>query len=154
MKKNNRLDEMQEQKLLRIEHNGFWLAFWALAAVICIQLIFSGPENVREVAGETVVLFLISLYVVFACIRNGIWDRKLAPNPKTNLVVSLIGGAAAGAVLFLITFKNYHNIYGSAATFVFVFVITFILCYLALCVCVRMYQKKVNELEKEDEDEM
>ena len=27
-KKENQLDEMQELKLLKIEHNGFWLAFW------------------------------------------------------------------------------------------------------------------------------
>lgn len=24
----NNLDEMQEQKLLKIEHNGMWFAFW------------------------------------------------------------------------------------------------------------------------------
>ena len=29
MKKSN-LDEMQEQELLKIEHNGCWLAFWGL----------------------------------------------------------------------------------------------------------------------------
>ena len=33
MKKNN-LDEMQEQELLKIEHNGCWLAFWGLLAVM------------------------------------------------------------------------------------------------------------------------
>ena len=34
MKKKNKLDEMQEQKLLRIEHNGCWFAFWALIAAM------------------------------------------------------------------------------------------------------------------------
>ena len=29
MKKSN-LDEIQEQELLKIEHNGCWLAFWGL----------------------------------------------------------------------------------------------------------------------------
>ena len=37
MKKSN-LDEMQEQKLLKIEHNGFWFAFFGLFAAIMIQL--------------------------------------------------------------------------------------------------------------------
>ena len=32
MKKNSNLDERQEQTLLRIEHNGCWLAFWGLLA--------------------------------------------------------------------------------------------------------------------------
>lgn len=27
----NRLDERQEQKMLQIEHNGCWIAFWGLA---------------------------------------------------------------------------------------------------------------------------
>ena len=30
----NNLDEMQEAKLLQIEHNGFWLAFWGLLATL------------------------------------------------------------------------------------------------------------------------
>lgn len=29
-KMTNKLDEMQEQKLLHIERNGCWFAFWAL----------------------------------------------------------------------------------------------------------------------------
>lgn len=37
MKKNN-LDEMQEQELLKIEHNGCWLAFWGLLAVMAVQM--------------------------------------------------------------------------------------------------------------------
>ena len=33
----NNLDEMQEQKLLHIEHNGCWLAFWALLAAMTAE---------------------------------------------------------------------------------------------------------------------
>ena len=41
MKRTNNLDERQEQVLLRIEHNGCWLAFWGLlAALIAEQFIF------------------------------------------------------------------------------------------------------------------
>ena len=42
MKKNN-LDEMQEQALLKIEHNGCWLAFWGLLAVMAIQMVMGVP---------------------------------------------------------------------------------------------------------------
>ena len=42
-KKKNNLDEMQEQKLLKIEHNGCWLAFWGLFIVLIAQFIFYGP---------------------------------------------------------------------------------------------------------------
>lgn len=34
----NNLDEMQEHKLLKIEHNGCWFAIWSLLAAIFIQL--------------------------------------------------------------------------------------------------------------------
>ena len=39
MKKSN-LDERQEQELLRIERNGFWLAFWLLVGAVLIQNVF------------------------------------------------------------------------------------------------------------------
>ena len=39
-KTESNLDEMQEQKMLKIEHNGYWLGFWGLLAAI---LILSGP---------------------------------------------------------------------------------------------------------------
>ena len=29
----NKLDEMQNQKLLKLEEYGFWIMFWALAVV-------------------------------------------------------------------------------------------------------------------------
>ena len=34
----NNLDEMQEQKLLKIEHNGMWFALWGLIIAIIVQL--------------------------------------------------------------------------------------------------------------------
>ena len=33
----NNLDERQEQILLKIEHNSFWMAFWLLIAAMLIQ---------------------------------------------------------------------------------------------------------------------
>lgn len=36
-KTESQLDEMQEQKLLKIEHTSFWLAFWGLVAAILVQ---------------------------------------------------------------------------------------------------------------------
>ena len=47
----NKLDEMQEQKLLHIEHNGCWFAFWALIVAMFVQMAVFGIENVREIAG-------------------------------------------------------------------------------------------------------
>ncbi len=38
----NRLDERQEQKMLQIEHNGCWIAFWGTAVCQILPEI-SGP---------------------------------------------------------------------------------------------------------------
>ena len=38
-KMKSNLDERQELKLLKIEHNGCWIAFWGLLIVMAIQMI-------------------------------------------------------------------------------------------------------------------
>ena len=92
----NNLDEMQEQELLKIEHNGCWLAFWLLLASMVVQSIFYRTMDFRTLAGEWVVFMVLALYLAFACMRKGIWDRRLGMNARNNLVISLIAGAALG----------------------------------------------------------
>ena len=55
----NKLDEMQEMKLRGIESNGCWFAFWALLAVIMIQLAM-GAE-MKQLAGEGSVVMCLAL---------------------------------------------------------------------------------------------
>ena len=38
----NRLDEMQDQKLLKLEEAGFWILFWVLSLSILVQLLTGG----------------------------------------------------------------------------------------------------------------
>ena len=40
-----KLDEMQEQKLLHIEHRAFWLTYGALLLVIFLELLFGGKAG-------------------------------------------------------------------------------------------------------------
>jgi uncharacterized membrane protein YjjP (DUF1212 family) len=87
MHKNN-LDEMQEQKLLRIEHNGLWLGFWGLLIVIIIQVCIGA--NFKQLIGEWIIFMMLCLYLMICCIKNGIWDRHFKPNIKTNALISLI----------------------------------------------------------------
>ena len=68
MKKSN-LDEMQEQALLKIEHNGCWLAFWGLLAAMALQMVMRVPG--RQMLGEWIVFMALSLYIVIACLRKG-----------------------------------------------------------------------------------
>ena len=54
-----KLDEMQEQKLLKIERNACWLAFWGLAAVLVVQVITIGDNLWNSIAGEWILFMAI-----------------------------------------------------------------------------------------------
>ena len=145
MKKSN-LDEMQEQALLKIEHNGCWLAFWGLLAAMALQMVVRVPG--RQMLGEWIVFMALSLYIVIACLRKGIWDRHLKANRKTNLIVSLLAAVAMG---ILVTLSNpylsepldYVLVAGLTGGF------TFVLCFAALSVCTKLYRNRRNKLDKE-----
>ncbi len=153
MKKNkSNLDEMQEMKLLKIEHNACWLAFWGLVAALVIQsVIYEG--DFRMVAGETFVIFSVSMYLSTATIKNGIWDRKLKPKVGTNLLISAVMGAVVGMIWFLISYRNYHKLMGSVALFVLMFVVIFFLCFVVLSITAGMYQKQKDLMDRQAEQE-
>ena len=153
MKRNN-LDERQEQIMLRIEHNGFWIAFWMLFALMLIQEITSGADF-RIIMGECATLLVISLYMVLACLKNGIWDRKLKANSKTNLLASLAAGVVIGFVNYLALRRFFDDRpMGAVAAGIVIDVIVFVLCMLALTLAMRSYMKRTAALEEEPEDDM
>lgn len=94
----NMLDEMQENKLMKIEDTGFWLAFTGLLAAILIQMLFH--PDVRQVVGELAVFFAMSFYLMVLCLKNGLWSRTPAPTLKGSLLSSTAAALAIG--LFLI----------------------------------------------------
>ena len=145
MKKSN-LDEMQEQALLKIEHNGCWLAFWGLLVVMAVQMVMRVPG--RQMLGEWIVFMALSLYIAIACLRKGIWDRRLKANRKTNLIIRMLAGAAAG---ILITVSNPYL--SEPLDYVLVVCIsggfTFVLCFIALSLSMKLYKKRREKLDQE-----
>lgn len=153
MKKMNiKLDERQEQKLLHIERNGCRLAFWALLASMFIQMGISGIENFRVIAGEWIVFMVLALYLGLSCLKNGIWDRKLSPSPKTNLIISLLSAVIFGFIFAAVSYMNYKAWEGAAATFSVMSIILFIGIFAALSISSAFYKKRVQTLEKEYEE--
>ena len=154
MKKNkNNLDEMQEQKLLNFEKNGFWIAFWGLFLGIYIQLAM-GNGSIEYIGCEAVVLLIISIYLLVNTIRNGIWDRKLKPNLKTNIIISLVAGLAFGVFWFVVSYSNYHALAGSIATFVLMFISVSVTVFAMLSLLVAAYNREKKKLDEQaDEDE-
>ena len=146
MKKSN-VDEMQEQTLLRIEHNGCWLAFWGLLAAMAVQGVMGA--GIRELAGEWIVFMGLCLYLLVSCLRCGIWDRKLKANGKTNLLVSLIAGAAVGVFVAVLLLRYGLEWPDLALIALIPAVCTFVLCFAALTVCMALYKKRREKLDQE-----
>lgn len=153
-KKTTQMDEMQEQKLLKIEHIGCWLAFFGLVIVIIAQALlhFDQANFMERVLGEFVLLFVLGAYLVFACLRQGIWDRKYVPNLKTNCIASAIAGGIAGLVQFTGSYLRYGKLLGSVATFLFVFLFTAALCLSLLSAMAALYRRRIKKLEQEPEE--
>ena len=148
----NNLDERQEQALLKIEHNGCWLAFWGLAAALLIeQIVFAG--DFKAIIGEWIVFMALAIYLAVDCMRKGIWDRRLKANARTNLLVSLIGGAVVCVFVIIFAWTRY----GDFAWFVLVAglisgVVTFALCFATLQLMARSYRKRTAAMEEEPEE--
>lgn len=142
----NNLDERQELKLLKIEHNGCWFAFWGLVVVILAQCVFENLE-VKNIIGEVVILMSLSVYIVVSCLKEGIWDRKLKPDLKTNFFISTIASFVAGIIWFIITYRDYHSLKGSVGVFIITFIMTNAVCILLLIGASKIYKKRVHDLE-------
>ncbi len=143
----NHLDEMQEQTMLRIEHAGVWLCFWALFAALMIQVALGAAFD--QIAGELIVFLTLCVYLVARCVKAGIWDRRLKPNLKTNLLVSLLTGLATGAFGGTVNAVRFGLDAGNAlldgsVTAVF----TFALCFAALSAFAFVCKRRVEKLER------
>ena len=150
MKKNkSNLDEMQEQKLLKIEHNGYWLGFWGLLAAILIQSALD-PGNIRAMVGEFVVFTLMGAYMVLDCMRNGIWDRKLKPNWQTNLKLSLLAGGLFGVYQAVRVYLRLHLLLGAAVTLVISAALIFVLWFGGLQIASALTKRRKQHLEDEE----
>ena len=152
MKKNN-LDERQEQLLLQVEHSGCWLAFWGLLAAIVVQMIAFGFDF-SAIAGEWIVFMVLALYLSCGCMKNGIWDRHLKPNGKTNLLLSLIAALAVGLIIFFSVWGKFPDKpVGSSLSGLIAAAFTFVPCFVTLQLSAKAYRNKQKQLEEEPVEE-
>ena len=149
----NNLDERQEQILLKIEHVGCWLAYWGLLAAILIQeIVYKG--DFRYVLGEWVVFMALCLYVLYGCLKNGIWDRHLRPTAKHNAIASIVAGCVVGLFTAALTTRSFPSdpkitlmIAAAAGAAVFV------LCFAALTVAAAATKRKQKQMEEAPEED-
>lgn len=143
--KRSQLDEMQEQKLCKLESRGFWLLWWGLLAAIIVQSLVG--ETAQPPIGEWVLFMLASLYMLVECIRNGIWDRHIKP----NLCANIIGSAVAGIAVFVYIFLFLKGRYWPGA--LCAGLCSALLCFAALQFTTWLYHLRHNQLEHSEEEE-
>lgn len=149
----NQLDEMQERTMLTIESRGFWLV-WSLLLVVLLGEGLLG-FTMREMAGTWAVFMIGCVYIIIiaACLRAGLWSRRIKNNTGTNVLLSLVGAAAIGVFTFvrMSAFDVPLAIHLACAAIAAGF--TFVLALAALLLCGAAYRKRHEELEKEADKE-
>lgn len=150
--KNSNLDERQEQILLKLEHNTCWIAYWGLLAAMLMQVLLYGFDPAR-LAGEWCVFMVMCVYLLYTCLKNGIWDRRLKPDLKTNIIVSAIAAIVLGIVTAVaICSRIDAEVLDYVLTFGGTTVFTFTLCFIFISITARSYKKKQEKLEAETEE--
>ena len=144
--------------MLRIEHYGMCFTFWALIVVMVVQA-WMGAE-MKQLAGEWLVFMVLCIGMMIACVRKGLWDRRLRPTLKTNLLVSIV--AAAAIAIFMIV-RMWQNVGGDPTEFLTVIAvtslipaaITFVLCFALLTLVGHLTKKREQQIEQSllDEDD-
>ena len=134
--KKNRLDEMREQTMRKIESHGFWLLWGSLLAAWIVQTEFGAAD---KAAGERVVFKIGCIYTGVACLRNGLWERHFSDTPLANAVYSLVAAVAVTLI------SGFSSGYWVGAAFAGVF--AGILCFALLQLCVALVRKRREHLD-------
>lgn len=149
-------DEMMEQKLLKIEHNGMWISFWGLLIAIVVQAIMGVPF--KQMAGEWIVFMVLALYTSIACLRSGIWERKKAPSLRGNLNYSLMFGAGFTVIqaIYLYTMNPYMKSFPVHFFLILLysFIIMTIIIFISLSIASRFYYKRREAIDNIEDKEI
>lgn len=148
----SQLDEMQEQKLRKLESWGFWLTWGALLLSIMIQMLIYKEEAGKYLKGEWIVFMVSNLYMVIGCVRLGIWSRRGIPSFKSLCLISLLAGLVTGIFVAVYNYLIYGDVLTALATVILASLFTFVLCLLVLVVSVSAYKKRRQKLDSEGDE--
>ena len=109
-------------------------------------------DTITAMTGEWIIFMCLCIYMGIACIKNGIWDRRLEANPRTNAVISAIAGVFTGIALGVSNYMQYGFIKSAIWTGVFNLFFVGILCFVALSVVAAIYKKRIQKMEMEEEE--
>ena len=137
------LDEREMQEMYRIEHRGLWAMYTLLCAAVVIQLLFGA--DIVQMAGEVAVIFIVSVGMIIAYARRGIWDADSRPSTRGNALYAAIS-AVGVSVLVLGRGKN-------AAAALATGTVMFALCFALLTLLMRYVQRRQEAQSRELDEE-
>ena len=147
----NQLDEMQEHTMLTIESRGFWLVWSLLLVVLLVEGLLG--FTMREMAGTWAVFMIGCVYIVAACLRAGLWSRRIKNAASTNVLFSLAGAAVIGVFTFVRMSAFDVPLAIHLACAAIAAGTTFVLALVVLQLCSAVYKKRHEQLENEFDKE-
>lgn len=155
-KAKNNLDERQEQALLKSESKGYWLAYWLLLIVVLAQMILQPmglADKIPAMLPEWIVFMVLCVYMMVRCSKDNVWDRRLKPDFKTNLLLSLLAGAVISVLCFVMVYVNAREFTAALIGAGCGFFVTSVLCLVALSILAASYKKRRAQLEKDEAED-
>lgn len=145
--KRSRLDERQQQEVSRTGEISFYVMFGICTAVILIQLILEG--SLRNVIGETIVLFAGGITCLAGGIKNGIWSRTNRDlTPGQNLFGSILFSAVFSIFYAAALGRKAGDDVNIAKYVVFFFLGITALCFLCLTILGKTARRKKRNLRE------
>ena len=137
------LDEREMQEMYRIEHRGLWAMYTLLCASVVVQLLFGA--DVVQMAGELAVIALVSVGMIIAYARRGIWDAGSRPSTRGNAAYAAFS-AVGVALVVLGRGRNVMAALGTGTAM-------FLLCFALLTLLMRYVQRRQEAQNRELDEE-
>ena len=141
------LDERELQEMHRIEHRGLWAMYALLCATVVAQLLFGA--DFAQMGGELFVIGVVSVGLIIAYARRGIWDAHARPSTRGNAVYSVISAIGVGVIVL----GRRRNAAIALAAGVAMFALCFLLLTLLMRYVQRRQEAQSHVLENETDDE-
>ena len=141
------LDERELQEMYRIEHRGLWAMYALLCATVVAQLLFGA--DFAQMVGELFVIGVVSVGLIIAYARRGIWYAHARPSTKGNAVYSVISAIGVGVIVL----GRRRNAAIALAAGVAMFALCLVLLTLLMRYVQRRQEAQSHVLENETDDE-
>lgn len=144
----SQMDEMQKEKLLRINSNGMKLCALGLLAAILVQWLLN--RDFSSIAGELAIYAALALYIVVSYLYEGLWGDRIRPSWKGNLLISVVVPMVIGAFL-MAKRAAFPECALDTPAILLRMAVGFIACFGALTVLLLIYRKRRRALDGGEE---